>query len=127
MRPAIAFVLFTLLGCRGGTPDVITQPQIIAGTYALATIGAARLPADYPPGLSITSSRLVALAAGTWTEARSSIAAGQVNNVTYFGTWTQSGNDVEFRSGPTTIYTGVATSSGLRLTSGGAMFTYSRE
>ena len=126
MHPAIALALFTLLGCRGDEPEV-TQPQNIAGTYALATVGGAPLPAPYSPGVSITSSRLTVLAAGTWTEARSSDAAGGVQATVYYGTWTETGGDLAFRVGATLFYTGVATSSGLRLASGGTIFTYSRE
>ncbi|MEO6529021.1 MAG: hypothetical protein ABIP93_20550 [Gemmatimonadaceae bacterium] len=129
VRTAIALALFALLGCRGASTDV-TQPsvaQAIAGNYALATIGAIPLPASYPPGLSITSSRIVVLAAGTWTEARSGIALGKVTTMDWSGTWTRSGSDVAFRVGPTALDEGALTSSGLRLTSGGTIFTYSRE
>jgi hypothetical protein len=126
MRPAIALALFTLLGCRGASTDA-TQPQAIAGTYALATIGGAPLPAPYPPGLSITSGRLVVLAAGTWTETRSGIAAGRVESSIYFGTWTESGSDVAFRVGSTEFYVGARTATGLRLSAGSTVFTYARE
>jgi hypothetical protein len=126
MRRAIVLALFTLLGCRGAGSEA-TQPQVVTGAYALATIAGAPLPAQYPLGLSITSSRLVVLSAGTWAEARSGILAGKVENLNWGGTWTQSGSDLEFRAGPTTLYTGVATSSGLKLSSGGTAFAYSRE
>lgn len=128
MRFTIAIALFMLLGCRGAATDVtLPVAQGPAGTYVLATIDSKSLPAQFPLGLSITSSRLVMLAAGTWTETRSGIAAGGVEKVTYFGTWVKSGGDLAFRVGSTTFYAGSATSSGLRLASGGAVLMYSRE
>jgi hypothetical protein len=128
MRRAIAIALFTLLGCDGDEPEV-TQPRVIAGTYALTAVGGAPLPAPYFRGVAITSGRLTILPDGTWTETRSSVAVGSVliQNTTYYGTWTETGSHVAFYVASTRFYTGVRTSSGLGLDSGGTVYTYSRE
>ena len=133
MRAAIALAVFTLLGCTDvDVPEFTRPPQTgatypIPGTFALATIGGASLPAEYPPGLRITTSRLIILPAGTWTETRSGMTVTGVASLGWAGTWTQSENVVTLRVGSTPLYTGEATSSGVLLVSGGTLFTYSRE
>jgi hypothetical protein len=133
MRVAIAFAVFALLGCADVPRFTEPPPQTagptypIPGTYALATIDGALLPVEYPRGLRITSSRLIILPDGTWTETRSGRTEAGVQSQGFGGTWTRSGNGVALRVGSTPFYNGEATASGVLLTSGGTLFTYSRE
>ena len=131
MRTAIALALFMVLGCAD-QPQLTQTPQTgdsyaVPGTYALATVGGTPLPAEYPPGLRITSSRLSIRFDGTWNEARSGTTAAGERSLGWAGTWTQTGSVVTLRIGSTPLYAGEATPSGFVLTSGGTIFAYSRE
>lgn len=134
MRKLIALVL--LAGAAACGFDTATEPLVgdISGTYTLQSMNGSPLPfvfASNDTTVSIDTDVLTVNTGGDWTETvsyRQTVGTADATNETLnlSGSWTRSGNQLNFRTAMGLLYVGTATETTLNLSDAGFDYVFTR-
>ena len=134
MRKLIALVLLSAATACG--MDTATEPLVgdIAGTYTLQSMNGSALPfvfASNDTTVSIDTDVLMVAAGGDWTETvgyRQTVGTAAATNETLnlSGSWTRSGNQLNFRTAQGLLYVGMARETALNLSDAAFDYVFTR-